>query len=166
MQSTVETLRRVHEGKLPFDRTIKVSLTERLTKEQILARMGQSLEFSEAEISGPPSEVLFARALREPLGRKSLAGTMLIVLGPELEMAATVGAVQEMCCACGGGSTRDQQTCKNTNDEALDSDGFGCNYYNNDPESCGLYDTANFVSKDMCCGCGGGRRNDFDPKTA
>jgi len=32
MQSTVETLRRVHEGRLPFDRTIKVSLTERLTK--------------------------------------------------------------------------------------------------------------------------------------
>jgi hypothetical protein len=35
LQTTVETLRRVHEGKLPFDRTIKVSLTERLTKEQI-----------------------------------------------------------------------------------------------------------------------------------
>ena len=43
MQSTVETLRRVHEGKLPFDRTIKVSLTERLTKEQILARMPHNL---------------------------------------------------------------------------------------------------------------------------
>ena len=39
LQSTVETLRRVHEGKLPFDRTIKVSLTERLTKEQIQSRM-------------------------------------------------------------------------------------------------------------------------------
>ena len=43
MQSTVETLRRVHERKLPFDRTIKVSLTERLTKEQILARMPHNL---------------------------------------------------------------------------------------------------------------------------
>ena len=43
MQSTVETLRRVHESKLPFDRTIKVSLTERLTKEQILARMPHNL---------------------------------------------------------------------------------------------------------------------------
>ena len=43
MQSTVETLRRVYEGKLPFDRTIKVSLTERLTKEQILARMPHNL---------------------------------------------------------------------------------------------------------------------------
>jgi RNA polymerase primary sigma factor len=43
MQATVDTLRRVHEGKLPFDRTIKVSLTERLTKEQIQARMPHNL---------------------------------------------------------------------------------------------------------------------------
>ncbi|MFM8578173.1 MAG: sigma-70 family RNA polymerase sigma factor [Planctomycetaceae bacterium] len=44
MQSTVDTLRRVHEGKLPFDRTIKVSLTERLTKDQIQARMPHNLK--------------------------------------------------------------------------------------------------------------------------
>jgi RNA polymerase primary sigma factor len=43
MQATVDTLRKVHEGKLPFDRTIKVSLTERLTKEQIQARMPHNL---------------------------------------------------------------------------------------------------------------------------
>ena len=43
MQATVDTLRRVHEGNLPFDRTIKVSLTERLTKEQIQARMPHNL---------------------------------------------------------------------------------------------------------------------------
>jgi len=33
----------VHRGALPFDRTIKVSLTERLTKEQIMARMPHNL---------------------------------------------------------------------------------------------------------------------------
>jgi len=43
LQTTVETLRRVHEGKLPFDRTIKVSLTECLTKEQIQGRMPHNL---------------------------------------------------------------------------------------------------------------------------
>ncbi len=37
--ATLETLKRVHAGELPFDRTIKVSLTENLTKEQIQARM-------------------------------------------------------------------------------------------------------------------------------
>jgi RNA polymerase primary sigma factor len=43
LQTTVDTLRKVHEGGLPFDRTIKVSLTERLTKEQIQARMPHNL---------------------------------------------------------------------------------------------------------------------------
>ena len=37
MQATVNSLKEVYVGDLPFDRTIKVSLTERLTKEQILA---------------------------------------------------------------------------------------------------------------------------------
>ncbi|MDP6447783.1 MAG: RNA polymerase sigma factor region1.1 domain-containing protein, partial [Pirellulaceae bacterium] len=43
MRATVETLKKVHRGELPFDRTIKVSLTERLTKEQIMARMPHNL---------------------------------------------------------------------------------------------------------------------------
>ncbi len=43
MQATVRTLQEVHRGALPFDRTIKVSLTERLTKEQIMARMPHNL---------------------------------------------------------------------------------------------------------------------------
>ncbi|MCH2128505.1 MAG: sigma-70 family RNA polymerase sigma factor [Pirellulaceae bacterium] len=43
MEQTVETLIQVYQGELPFDRTIKVSLTERLTKEQILARMPHNL---------------------------------------------------------------------------------------------------------------------------
>ena len=44
LRATVETLEKVHRGELPFDRTIKVSLTERLTKEQILARMPHNLK--------------------------------------------------------------------------------------------------------------------------
>ncbi len=44
LQATVDTLARVYRGELPFDRTIKVSLTERLTKEQILARMPHNLK--------------------------------------------------------------------------------------------------------------------------
>ncbi|MGD0384101.1 MAG: sigma-70 family RNA polymerase sigma factor [Thermoguttaceae bacterium] len=44
MKSTIATLAKVHKGALPFDRTIKVSLTERLTKEQIIARMPPNLK--------------------------------------------------------------------------------------------------------------------------
>lgn len=43
LRATVNTLHRVHSGELPFDRTIKVSLTERLTKEQVSARMPHNL---------------------------------------------------------------------------------------------------------------------------
>ncbi len=43
IQKTVETLHKVYRGNLPFDRTIKVSLTECLTKEQILERMPRNL---------------------------------------------------------------------------------------------------------------------------
>ena len=44
MRSTFELLSKVQRGELPFDRTIKVSLTEQLTKEQILARMPHNLK--------------------------------------------------------------------------------------------------------------------------
>src|SRR5262245_16493706 len=43
LRATVTTLKQVYRGELPFDRTIKVSLTEQLTKEQILARMPHNL---------------------------------------------------------------------------------------------------------------------------
>jgi RNA polymerase primary sigma factor len=43
LESTVAILERVQSGELPFDRTIKVSLTERLTKTQVSARMPQNL---------------------------------------------------------------------------------------------------------------------------
>src|SRR5579883_2686165 len=43
MRQVVETLKRVHTGDLPFDRTIKVSQTENLEKDKILARMPHNL---------------------------------------------------------------------------------------------------------------------------
>ena len=43
MRNVFDTLKRVHAGDLPFDRTIKVSLTEELEKDQILQRMPHNL---------------------------------------------------------------------------------------------------------------------------
>ncbi|MBL9164532.1 MAG: sigma-70 family RNA polymerase sigma factor [Planctomycetaceae bacterium] len=43
LEATVGVLERVQAGELPFDRTIKVSLTERLTKTQVSARMPVNL---------------------------------------------------------------------------------------------------------------------------
>jgi RNA polymerase primary sigma factor len=43
LRQVVETLKRVHLEELPFDRTIKVSQTENLEKEKIMARMPHNL---------------------------------------------------------------------------------------------------------------------------
>ena len=42
--NVVDTLKRVHANELPFDRTIKVSLTENLEKDKILQRMPLNLK--------------------------------------------------------------------------------------------------------------------------
>jgi RNA polymerase primary sigma factor len=44
LRSVVDTLQRVHSGDLPFDRTVKVSLTENLEKDKILQRMPHNLK--------------------------------------------------------------------------------------------------------------------------
>jgi RNA polymerase primary sigma factor len=44
LRNVVETLKRVHFGDLPFDRTVKVSLTENLEKDKIIQRMPHNLK--------------------------------------------------------------------------------------------------------------------------
>jgi RNA polymerase primary sigma factor len=43
LRNVVDTLQRVHTGELPFDRTVKVSLTENLEKDKIIQRMPHNL---------------------------------------------------------------------------------------------------------------------------
>ena len=43
MQTAVKVLRRVHDGDLPFDRTVQVSVTDQLEKHQILGRLPHNL---------------------------------------------------------------------------------------------------------------------------
>ncbi len=68
MRHTVEILKKVHSGQLPFDRTIKVSLTERLTKEQISARMPHNLSTLEQLLEKK-------RQIFSQIVRKSTSGT-------------------------------------------------------------------------------------------
>ena len=63
LRQTVEILRKVAAGILPFDRTIKVSLTERLTKEQVSARMPHNLQTLDALIEENRRE--FQRVVRK-----------------------------------------------------------------------------------------------------
>ncbi len=71
MRQTVDTLKRVFSGELPFDRTIKVSLTEQLTKEQILARMPHNLRTLEELLR--QNEVDFGRLLMKSTSEEDRA---------------------------------------------------------------------------------------------
>ncbi|MCA9176977.1 MAG: sigma-70 family RNA polymerase sigma factor [Planctomycetales bacterium] len=44
IEHAFKILKRVHNGELPFDRTVQVSVTDRLEKEQILGRLPHNLE--------------------------------------------------------------------------------------------------------------------------
>ena len=48
IQIAVKILRRVHRGELPFDRTVQVSVTDRLEKDQILGRLPHNLRTVES----------------------------------------------------------------------------------------------------------------------
>jgi RNA polymerase primary sigma factor len=67
LRQVVETLRRVHSGELPFDRTVKVSLTENLEKDKILLRMPHNLKTLEhlMEQNEQDFEKLLDRGLAE-----------------------------------------------------------------------------------------------------
>jgi RNA polymerase primary sigma factor len=63
LRQVVETLKRVHSGELPFDRTVKVSLTENLEKDKILQRMPHNLKTLEHLMN--QNEQDFERLLEE-----------------------------------------------------------------------------------------------------
>ncbi len=93
MQATYDTLRRVYEGHLPFDRTVKVSLTEQLTKEQILARMPHNLRTLEVllDLNRRDFATLISRRASKPERRAAwrrfrLRRAKILVLLEELSL--------------------------------------------------------------------------------
>jgi RNA polymerase primary sigma factor len=73
LEATVKTLERVHAGELPFDRTIKVSLTERLTKEQVQARMPHNLPLLRHLMQAQQCDFAVMTSCRETADNKSAA---------------------------------------------------------------------------------------------
>ena len=64
----VDVLKKVNDGELPFDRTVKVSVTENLEKDQILGRMPHNLKTLEhlMECNVRDFRVVRPRARRDP----------------------------------------------------------------------------------------------------
>ncbi len=78
MRATVDTLKKVYCGDLPFDRTIKVSLTERLTKEQILARMPHNLKTLEHLLNENRKDFAILIRKSTPTGQRRAARARFI----------------------------------------------------------------------------------------
>jgi RNA polymerase primary sigma factor len=68
LSNVVETLKRVHTGDLPFDRTVKVSLTENLEKDKILQRMPHNLKTLERLLEQNVDD--FTRSMEPNIGEE------------------------------------------------------------------------------------------------
>lgn len=66
IQEAVKVLRRVHYGELPFDRTVQVSVTDRLEKEQILGRLPHNLRTLEILLKRNRRDYLLSVSKSQP----------------------------------------------------------------------------------------------------
>jgi len=73
MQQAVRVLRRVHEGDLPFDRTVQVSVTDRLEKEQILGRLPHNLRTVNVILKRNRRDYTVATSKSRPMGERRAA---------------------------------------------------------------------------------------------
>ncbi len=70
MQQIVRVLRRVHDGELPFDRTVQVSVTDRLEKEQILGRLPHNLRTLAVLLKRNRRDYCIATSKSRPMGER------------------------------------------------------------------------------------------------
>jgi len=73
MQQAVRILRRVHDGDLPFDRTVQVSVTDRLEKDQILGRLPHNLRTLEVLLKRNRRDYAVATSKSRPMGQRRAA---------------------------------------------------------------------------------------------
>jgi len=73
IQQAFRVLRRVHEGDLPFDRTVQVSVTDRLEKDQILGRLPHNLRTLSVLLKRNRRDYCVASSKSRPLGERRAA---------------------------------------------------------------------------------------------
>ena len=73
MQQAVRVLRRVAEGELPFDRTVQVSVTDRLEKDQILGRLPHNLATLNVLLKRNCRDYRVATSDSRPMGERRAA---------------------------------------------------------------------------------------------
>jgi RNA polymerase primary sigma factor len=73
MQQAVRVLRRVHSRELPFDRTVQVSVTDCLEKDQILGRLPHNLRTLNVLLKRNRREYAVALSKSRPMGQRRAA---------------------------------------------------------------------------------------------
>ena len=73
IRAAYKVLKRVHRGELPFDRTVQVSVTDRLEKEQILGRLPHNLATLETLLERNAEDYRIATAKNEKPARRNAA---------------------------------------------------------------------------------------------
>ncbi|MGB9689744.1 sigma-70 family RNA polymerase sigma factor [Thermogutta sp.] len=73
LQQAVRTFVRVDEGKLPFDRTVQVSVTDHLEKQQILGRLPHNLKTLQAILKRNRRDYLTALSKSKPMEERRAA---------------------------------------------------------------------------------------------
>ena len=72
-QACVKVLKRVHAGELPFDRTVQVSVTDHLEKEQILGRLPHNLSTIEVLLLRNRADYIAATSKSQPKAKRRQA---------------------------------------------------------------------------------------------
>lgn len=77
IQQAFKIIKRVHDGELPFDRTVQVSVTDRLEKEQILGRLPYNVESLETLLRRNRQDYIVALSKSQPKKKRREAWTKL-----------------------------------------------------------------------------------------
>ena len=77
IQQAFKIIKRVHEGELPFDRTVQVSVTDRLEKEQILGRLPHNVELIETLLRKNRQDYYIALSKSQPKKKRRESWTRL-----------------------------------------------------------------------------------------
>jgi RNA polymerase primary sigma factor len=77
IQDAFKTLKRVRDGELPFDRTVQVSVTDHLEKDQILGRLPHNLKTLEILLKRNRRDYLTALNKRQQKAKRAAAWTRL-----------------------------------------------------------------------------------------
>jgi hypothetical protein len=91
IQQAYKVLKRVHEGELPFDRTVQVSVTDKLEQDQILGRLPHNLRTLEILLKRNRKDYLTALGKSNPKKKRDRLGSGFLAAAAERQSGGKTG---------------------------------------------------------------------------